>query len=94
MKRMTISLDDDVASLLNQARRRKRQSIRTTVNEVLRHGLAQDTQADDEPPFVVAAQPLGLRLEGADLPPSRQGDEEEIAAFLALSRRLHDAGHA
>ncbi|MCP4591782.1 MAG: hypothetical protein GY842_13665 [bacterium] len=44
--RTTLTLDDDVAILLNQARTRQRRTLKEVVNEALRRGLPQlDTAA-------------------------------------------------
>jgi hypothetical protein len=37
--RTTITLDDDVAKQLNQARRFRKASLKEIINEALRHGL-------------------------------------------------------
>jgi hypothetical protein len=39
--RTTLSLDPDVATLLERVRKAKRSKLRVIVNEALRHGLAQ-----------------------------------------------------
>ncbi len=38
--RTTLSLDDDVAALIRQVRQSRKASLKTVVNEALRHGLA------------------------------------------------------
>jgi hypothetical protein len=57
--RTTLSLDDDVASILEQEMRRSGDSFKKTVNRLLRLGLMA-SNASGQKPFVVAARPLGL----------------------------------
>jgi hypothetical protein len=57
--RTTLSLDDDVAKLLNRKVRRSGASLKETVNQLLRLGLmASDRQ--NRKPFVVTPLRLGL----------------------------------
>jgi len=46
--RTTLSLDDDVAALLNRARRARNASLKKVVNEALRQGLRQMTAPPQE----------------------------------------------
>ncbi len=57
--RTTLSLDDDVASLLRQEMRRSGDSLKGAVNHFLRLGLMS---ADEwrKKPFAVTPRPLGL----------------------------------
>ena len=57
--RTTLSLDDDVARLLNREMRQSGTSFKETVNHCLRLGLlaAKQTPAT---PFKVKARPMGL----------------------------------
>jgi hypothetical protein len=57
--RTTLSLDDDVASLLRQEMRRSGDSLKGAVNHFLRVGL-MSTNGPLKKPFVVAPRPLGL----------------------------------
>lgn len=57
--RTTLSLDDDVASLLRQEMRRSHESLKTTVNQYLRIGLASAGKESNKP-FVIAPRKLGL----------------------------------
>ena len=57
--RTTLSLDDDVASLLNKEIRRSGSSFKEAVNHFLRLGLMAPKQKGRKP-FVVTPRPLGL----------------------------------
>lgn len=57
--RTTLSLDDDVANLLNKEVRRSGASFKETVNQLLRLGLAASTQKNVRP-FLVTPRPMGL----------------------------------
>lgn len=39
--RTTLTLDDDVAALLKRVLARRREALKTVINEALRHGLRQ-----------------------------------------------------
>jgi hypothetical protein len=56
--RTTLTLDDDVASLLEKEIRRSGSSFKTAVNHFLRLGLMSSKQA--QKPFVVRPRKLGL----------------------------------
>ncbi len=57
--RTTLSLDDDVASLLRQEMRRSGSSLKRAVNHFLRMGLMSSKEGQRKP-FVVIPKPLGL----------------------------------
>jgi len=57
--RTTISLDDDVASLLRQQMRRSGSSLKGAVNHFLRLGLMSADERRKKP-FSVTPRPLGL----------------------------------
>lgn len=57
--RTTLSLDDDVASLLRQEMRRSGSSLKGAVNHFLRIGLMSSDQRRKKP-FAVTPRPLGL----------------------------------
>ncbi len=57
--RTTLSLDDDVASLLNKEVRHSGTSFKQAVNYYLRLGLVAAKQKTRKP-FVVTPRPLGL----------------------------------
>jgi hypothetical protein len=57
--RTTLSLDDDVARLLQQEARRSGASFKSVVNQVLRLGLAAAKRPAHKP-FVVTPRKLGL----------------------------------
>jgi hypothetical protein len=58
--RTTLTLDDDVASLLDKELRRTGQPLKQTVNELLRSGLRQSAAPATLKPFKVKARAIGL----------------------------------
>lgn len=58
--RTTLSIDDDIAILLEQERRRSGDSLKETVNRLLRAGLTS-SQEPASVPFEVTPFPMGLR---------------------------------
>jgi hypothetical protein len=62
--RTTLSIDDDVASLLEQEVKRSGESLKGTVNRLLRLGLMAVNQPRNRKPFVV--KPRSLKLPSYD----------------------------
>jgi hypothetical protein len=58
--RTTLTLDDDVASLLEKEMRRTGQPLKQTVNHLLRSGLQQAAAPVKPRPFRVKAKNIGL----------------------------------
>jgi hypothetical protein len=86
--RTTITVDADVEQLLRLAMQQSGQSLKTTLNQAVRRGLAGTIVGAAQPPFQVESQPMGLR---AGIDPARLqelGDDLDVQAFLELSRRL------
>lgn len=71
--RTTLSIDDDVAVLLEREVRRTGKPFKVVVNELLSLGLAQARQPHTRRRFEVKARPLGL-------PP--RGNYDDIAGVL------------
>jgi hypothetical protein len=71
--RTTLTLDDDVAALIDGAVRRSGKPYRVVVNEALRRGLEAPLPA--LPPYCVDARPMGRRP-GMDI--------DDIAGLLDL----------
>jgi hypothetical protein len=89
--RTTITVDADVEQLLRVAMQQSGQSLKTTLNQAVRRGLAGTIVGEAQPPFRVEPQPMGLR---AGIDPARLqelGDELDVQAFLDLGRRLMPA---
>jgi Arc/MetJ family transcription regulator len=59
--RTTLTLDDDVAALVKLEIRRSGSSLKATVNNLLRKGLANGN-GEERKPFVVTPLPLGTGL--------------------------------
>lgn len=58
--RTTLSIDDDVASLLEQEVRHSGESFKGAVNRLLRLGLMAANQPRERKPFVVKPRSLNL----------------------------------
>ena len=89
--RTTITVDADVEQLLRVAMQQTGQSLKTTLNQAVRRGLAGTIVGAAQPPFRVEPQPMGLR---AGIDPARLqelGDELDVQAFVDLGRRLMPA---
>jgi predicted transcriptional regulator len=73
--RTTMTLEKDVAARLEQVARKRRQSFKALVNEVLRAGLdVLDRRPADRRPFHTA---------GFDLGPSLVGSLDDVEGVLA-----------
>ena len=58
--RTTLTIDDDIAVLIEQEQRRSGASFKSTVNSLLRHGLGNTQEKAISKPFVVTPFPLGI----------------------------------
>jgi hypothetical protein len=58
--RTTLTIDDDVAVLVELEMRQSGESFKGTVNRLLRRGLVASSKAEAEKPFVIHASPLGV----------------------------------
>lgn len=86
--RTTVTLDPEVERLLKKAMQARGQSFKQALNQALLRGLADLADDQQEPPFEVAARPMGLR---AGLDPARlnaQAGELEARAHVELTQRL------
>lgn len=61
--RTTLTLDDDVAALLEKENRRANEPMKQTVNRLLRSGLAVESQPLTPKKFVVKPFDLGITPE-------------------------------
>lgn len=61
--RTTLTLDEDVASLLEKEMRRTGQPLKQTVNQLLRSGLQQTAAPVKPRPFRVKPKKIGLPSE-------------------------------
>ena len=59
--RTTLTIDDDVAKLVAQEVQRSGESLKTTVNRLLRTGLVASRQPRKPKPFKVKPLAMGLR---------------------------------
>ena len=75
--RTTLTLDDDVAALLERLRKARRASLRQVVNEALRQGLRLMTS----PP----KRGRPFRTGTVDLGPCRLPDLDNVAEILAVA---------
>jgi hypothetical protein len=58
--RTTLTIDDDIAKLVEQEVRRSGESYKGAVNRLLRLGLTASAKPEVEKPFVVKPFPLGI----------------------------------
>ena len=61
--RTTLTIDDDIAKLLEKEMRRTGQPLKQTVNQLLRAGLQQTSVPVQLKPFKIRARKLGLPAE-------------------------------
>jgi hypothetical protein len=59
--RTTATLDDDIAEKLQELAHTRRQPFKVVLNEVIRAGLGEAPITYAAEPFVVEAQPCGLK---------------------------------
>jgi hypothetical protein len=59
--RTTLTIDDDIAVLVEQEQRRSGDSFKGTVNRLLRRGLTAAHKPNTSEPFDVKPMPMGLR---------------------------------
>jgi len=85
--RTTVTLDADTELLLRNAMHARRKSFKATLNDAIRAGLAARSPAENRPPFVVKARPMGLRpgIDPAGL--NKLVDDLEVDAFLERHER-------
>jgi hypothetical protein len=58
--RTTLTIDDDIAALVEQEVRKSGDSLKGTVNRLLREGLMASREPVPTKPFVVTPFPLGI----------------------------------
>ena len=86
--RTTVTLDPETERLVREAMRQRGQSFKEVLNRAVVRGLA-DLQPDTrDAPFVPQTFPMGLKAGNDPAHLGTLGDDLEVDAFLALSRRL------
>lgn len=73
--RTTMTLDKDVAARLEQLMRKRRQPLKTVLNDALRAGLEQISRGE------MRGRPF--RTTGFDLGPSQVGSLDDVEGVLA-----------
>lgn len=58
--RTTLTIDDDIAVLVEQEVRQTGETFKGTVNRLLRQGLMASSKPETEQTFVIRALPLGV----------------------------------
>ncbi len=58
--RTTLTIDDDIAGLVEREMRQSGDSFKGTVNRLLRQGLMASSKPETEQTFVIKAFPLGV----------------------------------
>lgn len=88
--RTTVTLDPETEHLLREAMRQRGQSFKEALNQAIVQGLT-DLKCDvAEGRFVPPTFPMGLRAGHDPAHLGALGDEEEVDAFIGLSRRLSE----
>lgn len=59
--RTTVTLEPDVARMLNDQAARSRKSFKETLNTAVRLGLSRAAESNTAVDFVIEARPMGLR---------------------------------
>ena len=75
--RTTLTLDDDVAAMLERLRKSREQSLKELVNEALRHGLKQMSIRPERREL--------FRTRCVDLGDCRTGSIDNVAEALAIA---------
>jgi hypothetical protein len=76
--RTTLTLDDDVAALLERVRSKRRLGLKEAVNEAMRRGLAELARAG-------APRPQRVRLEPVDVGASLVGSIDDTEEVLSVA---------
>ena len=82
--RTTLTIDDDVARLLNEAVHRERRPFKSVVNDALRRGLRSSSGARETYDYVPHSSRLRAGVDPAGL--NRLADEFEDEAVLDSAR--------
>lgn len=59
--RTTLTIDDDIAKLVEREVKRSGDTFKGTINRLLREGLTASREKPDARPFEIKAMPMGLR---------------------------------
>jgi hypothetical protein len=85
--RTTLTIDDDLAAILERERRTKGLSLKEMVNSTLRRGLASEHALPSRPVVVTRPHPFGFKA-GIDLDKLNQmADELEAEATVDTLKR-------
>lgn len=81
--RTTVTLEPDVARMLDDYARRTRKSFKETLNDAVRLGLSRVNEPTAQRDFVIEAKPMGLRagIDGGKL--NTLLDDLEAETFLS-----------
>ncbi len=81
--RTTVTLEPDVARMLDDYARRTRKSFKETLNDAVRLGLGRANEPTAQRDFVIEAKPMGLRagIDGGKL--NTLLDDLEAETFLS-----------
>ena len=81
--RTTVTLEPDVARMLDDYARRTRKSFKETLNDAVRLGLGRANEPTAQRDFVIEAKPMGLRagIDGGKL--NTLLDDLEAEKFLS-----------
>ena len=76
--RTTLTLDDDVAALLDRVRKKRKLSLKDAVNEAMRRGLMQLAAGESR-------RPTPFRIEPVDVGPSLVGSLDDVEEVLSVA---------
>jgi IS4 transposase len=87
LMRTTVTLEPDVARMLNDQARRARKSFKETLNAAVRLGLSRISETTSSTEFTIDARPMQLKtgLDGGRL--NSLLDELEADAFIEKNRK-------
>lgn len=84
--RTTLTLDDDVARLIDETMRRERRTMKDVVNQALRRSLAQEQEIE---PYTIRVHHTALRPGIDPARMNQMADELEDEALVAKVHRDH-----
>lgn len=81
-----MTLDKDVERLLREAMHRSRRGFKETLNAAVREGLGRNRLSSKRAPFVIKAQPMGLRPGIDPAAFNKLANDLEVEALLGRAR--------
>lgn len=88
--RTTVTLEPDVARLIEEAMRRRRESFKQVINDAIRRGLLPDRAREKPTPYRVKVHHARLRPGYDPRGFNKLADALEDEVILARSKRDHE----